>query len=146
MDDQVQDLTTNESPENQEEPWCRICHDHTDYRRKWDTYNRADLDGGSYSEIVEIPHCIDCQNPMLLLSNCRKLCWAVNLLSSLVWLVGLISSIFLFRFNFGSIIGLIILSLLCFLLSRLPDKSRKTLSSFKKAQKEKSMKELLQKL
>ena len=34
MDDQVQDLTTNESPENQEEPWCRICHDHTDYRRK----------------------------------------------------------------------------------------------------------------
>ena len=37
MDEQIEDLTTNESPGKDEEPWCRICHDHTDYRRKWDS-------------------------------------------------------------------------------------------------------------
>ena len=90
MDDKIEDLIPDESAIEDEEPWCRICHDFTDYRRKWDTFNRADQDGGSYSEIIEVPHCINCDHSMLLISTSRKLVWSVNFLALLTWVVGLL--------------------------------------------------------
>ena len=146
MDEQIEDLTPVQTPQEVEEPWCATCHAFTDYRRKWATYNRADLDGGSYSENIEVPHCIDCENPMFLISTCRKLVWSVNSLTILSWLIGLLGVLVLFGISFGSIIGLLIHGGFCYLTSRLPLKSRLTLKSYKKAKKEESLKELLQKL
>ena len=34
MDEQIEDLTPNQSPSESEEPWCSTCHAFTDYRRK----------------------------------------------------------------------------------------------------------------
>ena len=146
MDEQIEDLTPDQSQNDEEEPWCATCHAFTDYRRKWDTIQRADLDGGSYSENFEIPHCIDCDKPMLLLSTCRKLVWSVNSLTIFAWLIGLLGVLVLFGFSLGSIVGLFIHGGFCYLTSRLPLKSRLTLQSYKIAKKEESLKELLQKL
>lgn len=146
MDEQIEDLTPNESPDEEEEPWCGTCHAFTDYRRKWDSIQRSDFDGGSYSENIEVPHCIQCEQPMLLLSTCRKLLWSVNFLSITTWLIGLLCLMVLFDFSIGSVTGLILHTGLCYLISRLPQKSRLTLLSYKKTKKEESVKELLQKL
>jgi len=146
MGEEIENLYSSDPPAKDEEPWCATCHAFTDYRRKWDTIQRADLDGGSYSENFEIPHCIDCDKPMLLLSTCRKLVWSVNSLTILVWLIGLLGVLVLFGISIGSIIGLLIHGGFCYLTSRLPLKSRLTLQSYKKAKKEESLKELLQKL
>jgi len=146
MGEEIENLYSSDPPAKDEEPWCATCHAFTDYRRKWDTIQRADLDGGSYSENFEIPHCIDCDKPMLLLSTCRKLVWSVNSLTILVWLIGLLGVLVLFGISIGSIIGLLIQGGFCYLTSRLPLKSRLTLQSYKKAKKEESLKELLQKL
>jgi len=146
MGEEIENLYSSDPPAKDEEPWCATCHAFTDYRRKWDTIQRADLDGGSYSENFEIPHCIDCDKPMLLLSTCRKLVWSVNSLTILVWLIGLLGVLVLFGISIGSIIGLLLHGGFCYLTSRLPLKSRLTLQSYKKAKKEESLKELLQKL
>jgi len=146
MDEQIEDLTPNESPGEEKEPWCGTCHAFTDYRRKWDSIQRADLDGGSYSENIEVPHCIDCEQPMLLLSTCRKLVWSVNSLAIISFFIGLLSLFVLFGFSIGSVIGLSLHAGFCYLMSRLPQQSRLTLLSHKKAKKEESVKELLQKL
>lgn len=146
MQEDVEDIETLDLPEEKEEPWCYTCHAYTDYRRKWDTFNRADLDGGFYSEIVEVPHCIDCDHSMLLISTSRKLIWFVNFLALLTWGVGLLSVIILFDFTFGSCIGLFIHGCICYLFSRLPKKSKLTLTSWKKAKKEDAVRELLQKI
>jgi len=146
MGEEIENLYSSDPPAKDEEPWCATCHAFTDYRRKWDTIQRADLDGGSYSENFEIPHCIDCDKPMLLLSTCRKLVWSVNSLTILVWLIGLLGVLVLFGISIGSIIGLLVHGGFCYLTSRLPLKSRLTLQSYKKAKKEESLKELLQKL
>ena len=146
MGEEIENLYSSDPPAKDEEPWCATCHAFTDYRRKWDTIQRADLDGGSYSENFEIPHCIDCDKPMLLLSTCRKLVWSVNSLTILVWLIGLLGVLVLFGISYGSIIGLLIHGGFCYLTSRLPLKSRLTLQSYKKAKKEEGLKELLQKL
>jgi len=146
MDEQIEDLTPNESPDEEEEPWCGTCHAFSDYRRKWDSIQRSDLDGGSYSENIEVPHCIQCEQPMLLLSTCRKLVWSVSFLAIISWLIGLLSVFVLFGFSFGSFTGLLLHAGFCYLISRLPQKSRLTLLSHKKTKKEESVKELLQKL
>ena len=146
MDEQIEDLTPNQSPSESEEPWCSTCHAFTDYRRKWDSIQRADLDGGSYSENIEVPHCIDCEQPMLLLSTCRKLVWSVNFLAIISFFIGLLSLFVLFGFSIGSVIGLSLHAGFCYLMSRLPQQSRLTLLSHKKTKKGETMKELLQKL
>ena len=146
MGEDVEDIETLDPPEEQEEPWCSTCHAYTDYRRKWNAFNRADMDGGSYSEIIEIPHCIDCDHSMLLVSTSRKLIWFVNAVLILTWSIGLLCAFVLFGFGFGSWIGLLIHGLLCYLFSRLPKKSRKTLKSWKKAKKEEAVHKLLEKI
>jgi len=146
MEIDIEDIEPLRASKKKEEPWCYTCHAFTDYRRKWDTFNRADLDGGSYSETVEVPHCINCDLSMLLVSTSKKLVWSVNFLALLTWVVGLLCVIILFEFTFRSFIGLFIHGCVCYLLSRLPKKSRLTLTSWKKAKKENAVRELLQKI
>ena len=135
-----------ESPDQPEEPWCRTCRGFTDYRRKWDSVSRGDLDGGAYPELVESPYCIQCGNPMLLLSTCKRLVLWTNLLTCTAFLLAMLSVWVLFGINLSSLLGLGIFGLLCFLTSRMPQKSRLTLVTWKKAQKEENLKQLLRRL
>ena len=146
VEDEIEDLEKTSATDQPEEPWCSTCHQFTDYRRKWDTINRSDLDGRSYSENIEVPHCIDCGNPMLLLSTAKKLVWSVYTLSVLAWIVGLLFVGTLFGFNLQTILVFLIFTGFCFLCSRLPQKSRLLLRSRMQAKKEQGLRELLQKL
>lgn len=80
MDDEIVDLHVKSKDE---EPWCSICSRFSDFRRKWSTVSRADLDGGCYSENSETPHCETCGSPMHDLRLCSKLTRVVHLLVSL---------------------------------------------------------------
>jgi hypothetical protein len=146
MKEEEQEPEIIETAAPEEEPWCLHCHRFSDYRKKWDTIRRSDLEGGAYSENVEVPHCIACEKPMLFLSTAKRLTWSVYALSTVAWLLGLCSVLFLFGLSLGSIIGLIVLGGFCYLVSRLPQKSRQALQSHLKARKEESLKNLLQKL
>ena len=146
MDDKIEDLIPDESAIEDEEPWCRICHDFTDYRRKWDTVNRSDLDGGIYSDNIEVPYCIDCGNVVRLLSHSKKLVWSVNLLLLFAWGIGLLTVQVLFDFNFTSLLIITFYAGLCYLLSLLPSKSRKALHTWNQAKRDQSIQDLLQKL
>jgi hypothetical protein len=53
MEIDVEDIESLDPPEEKEEPWCYTCHAFTDYRRKWDTFNRADLDGGFIPKLLK---------------------------------------------------------------------------------------------
>jgi hypothetical protein len=146
MKEDDQEIEIIETAAQVEEPWCLHCHRFSDYRKKWDTIRRSDLEGGAYSENVEVPHCIACEKPMLFLSTAKKLTWSVYALSTVTWLLGLCSVLFLFGFSPGSIFGLIVLGAFCYLVSRLPQKSRQALQSHLQARREESLKNLLQKL
>ena len=146
MEEDIEDLDETESPDQPEEPWCRTCRGFTDYRRKWDSVSRGDLDGGAYPELVESPYCIQCGNPMLLLSTCKRLVLWTNLLTCTAFLLAMLSGWVLFGINLSSLLGLGIFGLLCFLTSRMPQKSRLTLVTWKKAQKEENLKQLLRRL
>lgn len=146
MEEDVEEIESLDPPDIQEEPWCSTCQGFTDYRRKWDSVSRGDLDGGAYSDLVESPYCIECGSPMLLLSNCKRLVRWTNLLTSTAFALAILSVWVLFGVNPASLFGLSVFGLLCFLTSRMPQKSRLALTSWKKAQKEENLKQLLQKL
>ena len=146
MEEDAEEIESLDPTEKQEEPWCSKCHRSTDYRRKWDAVNRSDLEGGYYSESIEVPHCIECGNSMLLVSTSRNLVWSVNLLALLAWIIGFLCVVLIFQFSIGSILGLLIHSSICVLFSRLPQKSKSTLQSWKTSKKEKTINELLQKM
>ena len=59
MENEIVDLDF----ENKEEPWCSNCSAFTNYRRRWTTVTRGDLDGGVYAENLEI-HCVICGSEM----------------------------------------------------------------------------------
>ena len=131
MEDEI--ITLNKEP--REEPWCSSCRHFTDYKRKWTTYPRADLDGGTYSEIVEVPHCIHCGSVMYELSNCRKFVWGVRLFAGASLVVVSLLNFFLFDITSTGII----IWFLCFgctiLMCKLPVKSREALRTHSDYQK-----------
>ena len=71
MEEEAEEIESLDPQEEKEEPWCVVCREYTDYRRKWNTLPRANLDGGTYSENVESPHCVECENQMIYLSHCK---------------------------------------------------------------------------
>ena len=142
----VEDLDPVEPPGEQEEPWCSTCRAFTDYRRKWDTVNRSDLDGGIYSDNIEVPHCIDCGKVVRLLSHSKKLVWSVNLVLLFAWGIGLLTVQVLFEFNLTSFLILTFYAGLCYLVSLLPHQSRKDLHTWKQAKRDLSIQDLLQKM
>ncbi len=146
MDEEVEDLPTSDSSKAKEEPWCSACHANTDYRRKWGTVTRGDLNGGAYSEIYEIPHCIACQRPMSMVSNSRRLVYAVNTVAVLTWAAGFLCVICLFGIGTKSLLGLLGHTSLCWLISRLPKESRKNLLSWKRAKRDAALQDLLKQL
>ena len=69
MDEEFVDL----SKDVQEQPWCSVCMEFSDYRRKWQSLPRADLEGGTYSENTESPYCVGCGSLMYDLKDSRNL-------------------------------------------------------------------------
>ena len=142
----VENLNSVDLPDEQEEPWCSTCRAFTDYRRKWDTVNRSDLDGGIYSDNIEVPYCINCGNVVRLLSHSKKLVWSVNLLLLFAWGIGPLTVQVLFEFNFTTLLIITFYAGLCYLLSLLPSQSRKALHTWNQAKRDQSIQDLLQKL
>jgi len=138
--DEIEDVP-NEPPE--EEPWCSACPGYTDYRKKQSSVSRADTDGGAYPEIVVVPYCVDCDEPMHYLRHCRAITWSVNLLAALIWVIALLCVLFLFSPSPGSLAGLVLVTLLSYAMSRSPRRSRAVLGRWKRWKEEEGIKELL---
>lgn len=142
MDD-IETITDEPEEPKGAEPWCLTCRGYTDYRRKWSTVSRADMDGGTYPDVVEIPHCIDCEQPMHYLRSCRALVWAMNFLACTIWTIALLATLSLFDISSGSLLAFALSSILCLGISRMPHKSRQVLREWKKWKEEESLKELI---
>ena len=127
MEDEIVDL----SEEEKEEPWCSICSGFTDYRRKWTTVPRADLDGGAYSENMEIPHCVNCGSVMQYLKNCKRLVISVRILVILFLLLSALVFLYLYDPSVFSLLCLSVCLVVANVLNRLPRQSRQALLTHK---------------
>ena len=142
MEEEAEEIESLDPPEKKEEPWCVVCREYTDYRRKWNTLPRANLDGGTYSENVESPHCVECENPMIYLSHCKLITGFFWVLGILILGISLVSTVALFQLSWESLIGFSLFLLLSFAIIRIPRKSRRCLAEWKVWKKEKGIKEL----
>ena len=142
MEEEAEEIESLDPPEEKEEPWCVVCREYTDYRRKWNTLPRANLDGGTYSENVESPHCVECENPMIYLSHCKLITGFFWVLGILILGISLVSTVALFQLSWESLIGFSLFLLLSFAIIRIPRKSRRCLAEWKVWKKEKGIKEL----
>jgi len=112
-----------------EEPWCSRCFSHTDYKRKWDSLPRANLDGGTYSEISESPYCVDCGEVMHYLSTCRVVVWVVRALCVFLLTALTLFCFLLFEPSLYSAIFWFVGFLFIYFLSKSPRSSRRALST-----------------
>ena len=112
-----------------EEPWCSQCFAHSDYKRKWDSLSRANLDGGTYSEISESPYCVDCGELMYYLSTCRVVVWVVRALCMLLLTALTLFCFLLFEPSLYSAITWLVGFLFIYFLSKSPRNSRRALST-----------------
>jgi hypothetical protein len=126
-------VTLNNEPS--EEPWCSFCNNFTDYKRKWTTYPRSDLDGGTYSETVEVPHCVHCGSVMFDLGNCRKFVWGVRLFAYAFLIVVSLLNFFLFDITVTGVIIWFLSFGGTILMCKLPVKSREALRTHSDYQK-----------
>jgi len=115
--------------DNQEEPWCSMCAGYTDYKRKWTSVARSDLDGGVYSENREIPHCVICGCVMQFLSIARVVTRICKVLSSLVAIISFMLCFYLFDLSAGTFSCWLICLLFAGLIWMLPYQSRMALRS-----------------
>lgn len=127
MEDEIVDL----SEEKKEEPWCSTCSGFTDYRRKWTTVPRADLDGGAYSENMEIPHCLTFGSVMQYLKICKRLVYGVRILVILFILLSAMVFLFLYDPSVFSLLCLSVCLVVANVLNRLPGESRRALWTHK---------------
>ena len=142
MEEEAEEIESLDPPEEKEEPWCVVCREYTDYRSKWNTLPRANLDGGTYSENVESPHCVECENQMIYLNHCKLITRFFWVLGLLILGISLVSTVALFRLSSGSLIGFSLFLLLSFAIIRIPRKSRRCLAEWKVWKEEKGIKEL----
>ena len=142
MEEEAEEIESLDPPEEKEEPWCVVCREYTDYRRKWNTLPRANLDGGTYSENVESPHCVECGNQMIYLSHCKLITGFFWVLGLLILGISLVCTLALFPLSWVSLIGFSLFLLLSFAIVRIPRKSRRYLSEWKVWKEEKGIKEL----
>lgn len=142
MEEEAEEIESLDPPEEKEEPWCVVCREYTDYRRKWNTLPRANLDGGTYSENVESPHCVECENQMIYLSHCKLITGFFWVLGLLILGISLVCTLALFPLSWVSLIGFSLFLLLSFAIVRIPRKSRRCLAEWKVWKKEKGIKEL----
>ena len=126
MAEEIIDIT----PISKNEPWCTSCSGFTDYQRKWTTYPRADLDGGTYAENIEVPHCTVCHSPMYDLNTCKQLLWGFRLLGSTILGLATLVCFFMYDFSLVSVTFWIIFFIITTILFKAPIKSRRALNSY----------------
>ena len=124
---EIIDLTEGEK----EEPWCANCGEFTDYRRKWSTFPRADLDGGSYTQNEEIPYCVTCDSRMHYLSVCRRVVWGVRLICLLSGGISALLCFVLFTPSVYSLLGWVLSLFVLSGFTKLPVQSLYVLKQYK---------------
>ena len=112
-----------------EEPWCSQCLCYADYKRKWDSLPRANLDGGTYSEVSESPYCIECGSLMHYLSTCRVVVWIVRGVSILLLTALSLFCFLLFEASLYSGATWLVGVLIIFFLNQSPRNARRALST-----------------
>ena len=127
---EIIDLTEGEK----EEPWCANCRKFTDYRRKWSTFPRADLDGGSYIQNEEIPHCVTCDSRMHYLGVCRRVAWGFRFICFFSGVISTLLCFVLFTPSAYSLLGWIFSILLLGGVSKLPAQSLYVLKQYNSKQ------------
>ena len=126
MEEEIIEIT----PPVKNEPWCILCSGFTDYKRKWNTYPRADLDGGTYAEYTETPYCTVCQTMMYDLRSCKQLVWGFRIIGSTILLLASLVCFLIYDFSAVSVTifgGVFIVTII---LVNAPSKSRKALASY----------------
>ncbi len=123
--DEITNLSTKD------EPWCSSCCKYTDYKRKWSTVPRANLDGGTYSDISEIPHCVDCGRSMLYLTNCRILVYGVRILCFIQAALLSVLCFYFYEATLYSLFTWILGVTIILIISQAPVASRKALTTHK---------------
>jgi len=129
MPDVMVDLT-----EDGDEPWCSTCLAFTDYRRKWQSLPRADLDGGTYTENTENTHCVDCGSRMYKLSNCRQVLLFVRLLAFLFMVLASLVCFYLFPPTPVSLLCWMLCLLAAWAFAQIPINARQALYTFRSSQ------------
>ena len=114
-------------------PWCHECQSNTPYINSWDSIQRANLDGGTYGEIVDIRKCIECGNEMVLIKDYKNLIRGINVIGCLIWVLLLLVWIFLIPLKSYLAIGILFNSFLIFLIWLLTKKHRRILNDWKKS-------------
>jgi hypothetical protein len=123
-------------------PWCPKCLNHTEYINSSGTVQRANLDGGTFSEVVEKRKCLDCDGTMVFVSECKFLIWFARIVFFGMWIILNLPLFYLFEVQSLSWVILSFSTLLFFLLIKIPHKSRKIIKNWKST-KEKEFLELL---
>ncbi len=126
MEDEIVDLEF----EVEEQPWCSNCSDFTDYRRKWTSVTRGDLDGGVYSENLEIPSCIICCSEMHFLKSSKMLVRFTKMISLLCIIISSLFCFYLFDATIASSLVWVLLVLLSVLILKLPKRANKALETY----------------
>jgi len=126
MAEEIIDIT----PISKNEPWCTSCSGFTDYQRKWTTYPRADLDGGTYAENIEIPHCTVCQNPMYDLRSCKQLLWGFRLLGATILGLSTLVCFIMYDLSVVSLTVWMFFLIVTTILVKAPSNSRRALNSY----------------
>lgn len=125
MEEDIVELTTPVS----KDPWCSECSGFTDFKRKWTSYSRANLDGGTYNENIETPHCVECGSPMQDLRTCRQLVWSFRLFALFFLILCTCFCFFFFNFSFWTVIVWLAGLFTSFLIAKIPNSARNALFS-----------------
>mgnify|MGYP006102594159 CR=1 FL=1 len=122
---------------NFELPWCPTCLGYTKYLNSSGTIQRPNLDGGTFSEVVETRKCLECDGFMVFVSECKFLVWFVRILAFGMWFVLNISLFYLFEIQTFTWIILIFSTLIFFIAIKTPSKTLKILKNWKSSKESK---------
>jgi len=125
MEDEIVELEI----EVEDQPWCSSCSDFTDYRRKWTSVTRGDLDGRVYAENLEIPSCIICGSEMHFLKSSKILVRFTKMISLLCIIISSLVCFYLFDATISSTLVWVLLVLLSVLILKLPKRAKKALDT-----------------
>jgi hypothetical protein len=115
-----------------ERPWCSHCEENSAYINSTNSVQRADLDGRSYSEVIEIRKCKKCDNEMVFIKDFQYFILGINLVCLLIWLSMSMVWIYLLPFQAYLLIGIFFNTLIVCLIRLFTRKHRGVVSKWKK--------------
>ena len=112
-------------------PWCSKCRLHSAFKNVWGTVTRINPDEGTYSETLEVPHCLDCHAEMYPIKDYKTLVLAMNVTLSLGWLSLVLCSIYVFPLQEYFWLAFLAYTALVFFLWFAPTKARRRYAEWK---------------